>query len=93
MNIQCNTGVRYNSIQSGIITSGQVSNNMSIVKCQISGVRYHVLSDNMSSTGVRYQVSDQVSSITYQCQIINMSVSGELSTGLQHYISGNHLVM
>ena len=30
---------------------------MSNIKCQISGVKY-----NMSSTGVRYQVSNQVSS-------------------------------
>jgi len=30
---------------------------MSIVKCHILGVRYQVSSDNMSSTGIRYQVS------------------------------------
>ena len=28
-----------------------------------------------------------MSSITYQCQIINMSVSGELNTELQYYLS------
>ena len=52
------------------------SDSMLIVKCQISGIRYQVLSKNMSSTVVRYQVSGIVSSITYQCQIINMSISG-----------------
>jgi len=31
---------------------------MSIVRCQISGVRYQVTSDNMSSISVIYQVSD-----------------------------------
>jgi len=30
---------------------------MSIVKCHISGVKYLVSSDNISSTGVRDQVS------------------------------------
>jgi len=61
MNMQCNTGVRCNSIQSGVTISGQMcqyqvlalcqvlSDSMSIVRCQISGVRYQVLSDNMSS--------------------------------------------
>jgi len=33
------------------------SDSMSIVRCQISGVWYQVSCDNMSSTGVRYQVS------------------------------------
>ena len=67
MNMPCNTGVKCNSIQSGVTISGQmcqfqviacqVSDSMSIIKCHISGVKYKVSSDNTSSTGVRYQVS------------------------------------
>ena len=56
------------------------SDSMLIVSCQVSGVRYQVLE-------IRCQV------YTYQRQVINMSVSGELNTELQHHISGNHLVM
>jgi len=93
MNMQCDTGVRYNSIQSGVTISGQVcwyqviacqvSDSMSIVKCHISGAsvkchisgfRCQVPSDNMSSTGVRYQVSG----VKY-----NMS-----STGVKYQVSG-----
>ena len=50
------------------------SDSMSIVRCHISGVRYQVLSNNMSSTGVIYQVS----SITCQVPVsdINCQVSG-----------------
>jgi len=50
----------------------QVSDSMSIVKCHISGVRYQVSSDNMSSISVRYQVSEircQVQHVMYRCQI------------------------
>jgi len=55
---------------------------MSIVRCQISGVKYLVSSDNMSSISVRYQVSG-----------INILVSGKLNTESQYHISGNYLVM
>ena len=115
------TGVRCNIRSSVLVTS----DSMSIVKCHVSGVRYQMSSDNMSSTCVRYQVSGikcqvityqvpvsdikcqgsgvkynmsstsvryQVSCITYQCQIINMLVSGELNTELQHHIS-NRIAM
>jgi len=54
MNRQYNTGIRCNTVQSGVTTSGQV---------------YQVLSDNMSSTSVRYQVSSvrcQVSGAKYK---------------------------
>ena len=61
----------------------QVSDSMSIVKCYIIGVRYQVLSEDMSSTGVRYHVSSircQVSGVKYRCQIslvkYNMSSVG-----------------
>ena len=37
--------------------SCQMSDSMSIIRCHISGVKYQVSSDNISSTGVRYQVS------------------------------------
>jgi len=58
-------------------------------QCQGSGVKY-----NMSSTGIRYQVSGiRCLVYTYQGQVINMSVSGELNTELQHHILSNHPVM
>ena len=44
------------------------SDSMSIVRNHISGVRYQVLSDNMSSTGVRYQV------LGIRCQVITCQV-------------------
>ena len=50
----------------------QVSEGMSTVKCHISGVRYHVSSDNMSSTSVIYQVSSitcQVPVSDIKCQV------------------------
>ena len=87
MNMQRNIGVRCNSIQSGVTISGQMC-QYQVIACQSSGVRYQVLSDNMPSTSVKYQVSGircQVSCIKYQCQIsdiknqvsnINISVSG-----------------
>jgi len=62
MNMQCNTCVRCYNLRSNVPVPSdsicQVScDSMSIIRCHISGVRYHVSSDNMSSTGVRYQVS------------------------------------
>ena len=70
------------------------SDSMSIVRCQVSGVRDQVLSDNMSSTSVRYQVLEIKCQVyTYQGQVINMSVSRELNTELKHHMSSNHLVM
>ena len=69
MNMQYNTGVRCDSIQSGVTTSGQVyqyqmsiyqvsSDSMSIIRCQISSIRYQVSSDNMSSmvSGIKCKV-------------------------------------
>ena len=59
MNRHCNTGVRCNSIQSGVTTSGQVYRyhmkacQVSSDSISISGVRYQMLSDNMSSISVR----------------------------------------
>jgi len=35
----------------------QVIDSVSVVKSHTLGVRYHVSSDSMSSTGVRHQVS------------------------------------
>jgi len=53
-----------------------------------------VLSDNMSSISVRYQVSGIGCQVkTYQCQVINMSASGELNKELQHHMSGNNPIM
>ena len=46
----------------------QVSDSMSIVKCHISGIMYHVSSDNMSNNGVRYQVP------SIRCQMITCQV-------------------
>ena len=71
----------------------QVSiDSISIVRCHISGVRFQVPSDNMSSTGVRYQVSGILCQVyTYQGQVINMSLSCELNTELQHHISAGHV--
>ena len=79
MNIPCNTGVRCNSIQSGITISGQVCQyqvityvKYQVIACQLSGVRSQVsgikLSDNMQSTSVRYQVSGA------RCQVITCQV-------------------
>ena len=48
------------------------SDSMLIARCHISGVRYQVSSDNMSSTGVRYQMSSivwQVPVLDIMCQI------------------------
>jgi len=49
MNMQCNTGVRYNSIQSGVTASGQVCQyqviayvKYQVIACQLSSVRYRV---------------------------------------------------
>ena len=60
MDMQRNTGVRCNNIQSGVTILGQmcqyqviacqVRDSMSVIKCHISGVGYQVLSDNMSGT-------------------------------------------
>jgi len=46
---------------------------MSIIKCHISGVRYQVSSDNMSSTGVRYQVSNNMSSTGDRYQVSSIT--------------------
>ena len=69
---------------SGVIVSSQVSqyrsnilipgDSMSIIKCHISGVGYQMSSDNMSSTGVRYQVSD------IRCQVITCQLPGQISS-------------
>ena len=76
MNKQCNTGVKYDSIQSGATASGQVYQyqvisyaKYQVIACQLSGVRYQV-------SGIRCQVS--VSDIkcqvlTHRCQIISRS--------------------
>ena len=78
MNEQCNTGGRCNNIQSGVTIPSQVYQyqviacvEYQVIACQSSGVRYQVLSDNMSSTSVRYQVSEircQVSALDIKCQ-------------------------
>jgi len=78
-----------NSIQSGITISGQmcqyqviacqVSDSMSIIKCHISGVRYQVSSDNMSSTGVKYNMSSTVSDIKCRGSGVKYNIS---STGV-----------
>jgi len=39
--MQCNTGIRCNSIQSGVTTSGQVY-QYQVIAYQSSGVRYQV---------------------------------------------------
>ena len=76
--------VRCHNIRSSVSVPGDnicqiSSDNMSIVRCHISGVWYQVSSDNMSSIGVRYQVLG----IRYQvitCQVpvsdIKCRVSG-----------------
>ena len=70
LNMPCNTGVRCNSIQSGVTISGQVITcqvSVSDIKFQVSGVKY-----NMSSTGVRYQTSSiawQVPVSDIKCQV------------------------
>ena len=88
MNMQCNTGVRCDTIQSGVIISGQICQyqviayaKYQVMACQLSSVKYQVsgitcqvitcqvpMSDikcqatcvkyNMSSTGIRSQVSE-----------------------------------
>jgi len=35
----------------------------------------------------------QVSGVKYQCQILNMSVSGKLNTEPQYHMLGNHPIM
>ena len=73
INMQCNTGVRCNSIQSGVTISGQVITcqvSVSDIKCQVLGVKY-----NMSSTGVIYQVSGiawHISSVRYSMASIGV---------------------
>jgi len=66
MNRQCNTGVRCNSIQLGITTSGQVY-QYQVIACQVSSVTYQVYLSNIQYqviayqvSGVRYQVSGGV---------------------------------
>ena len=71
----------------------QVNDRMSIIKCHILGVRYQVSSDNMSSTGVRYQVSG----IRYQviiCQVLVSDIKCQVSsdnmssTEIRYQVSG-----
>ena len=50
------------------------SDNMSIVRYKISGVR----------------IRCQVSVLDIKCQVSNMSVSGKLNTEPQYHMSGNH---
>jgi len=95
MNMQSNTGVRCNSnpvvchnIRSSVSVLGdsicQVSSDsMSIVRCHISGARYQVSSDNMSSTGVRYQVSEirrQVPVSYIKCQRLGVKYNISVPT-------------
>jgi len=68
MNMQCNTDVRCNNIQSGVTISGQMCQYQVIayvkhVNCQVSNTRCQVSSNNMSINGVRYQVSG------FRCQV------------------------
>jgi len=67
MNMQSNTSVRCNSIQSGVIISGQmcqyqviacqVSDSMSIIQCHISGVRCQVITCQVPMSDIECQVS------------------------------------
>ena len=86
INMQCNTCVRCNSIQSDVTTSGQVYQYQ-----VIAYVKHHVIAcQNRQVSGIKIPVSDikyQLSSI--RCQVINMSVSGELNIELQHHMSGH----
>jgi len=59
MNMQYNTSVRCDGIQSGVTTSGQVYQyqvitfvKYRVIACQLSSVRYQ-----MSSISIRYQIS------------------------------------
>jgi len=93
-----NTGVRYNSIQSGVTISGQMCQyqvivyvKYQVIACQLSSVRSQVSSNNMLSTGVRYQVSEircQVITVKYRCQISSVryqvSSNNMSSTGVRY---------
>ena len=65
MNMQYNTGVRCDIIQSDVTVSGQVYQyqviayaKYQVIACQLSGVRYQV-------SGIRYQVMAYQVSVSY----------------------------
>jgi len=87
MNMQYNTGVRCDIIQSDVTVSGQVYQyqviayaKYQVIACQLSGVRSQVITCQVSVSNIK-------------CQVINMSASGKLNTESQHHMSGNHPAM
>ena len=83
--MQSNTGVRYNSIQSGVTILGQTCQfqviayvEYQVIACQLSGVRCQV-------SGVKYNCQVPVSDIKCQGSGVkhNMSVSGNSHVGVR----------
>ena len=94
--VKCHiSGIRYQASSDNMSSTSvryQVSGircqvSVSDVKCQGSGINYKHISVRYQVSGIKCQV------YTYQSQVINMSISCELNTGLQHYMSGNHPII